>query len=155
MAAKKPTHEQAQLQLQLYDLRREPRLRAARKWFTQNFYIEKPEDVGRLAPPGSKQESYVRMMISYWEMVCQMLGHGLLHEDLFFQTTNEQYLVWERLKPCMAELRRMFRNSHMMENLEKGAQRYEKWVERRAPGHLEALRQFLHPSRKTTAAGKS
>ena len=29
----KPTHEQAQLHLQIYDLRRETRLRQARDWF--------------------------------------------------------------------------------------------------------------------------
>ena len=33
----KPTHEQAQLRLQVYDLRREARLRQARDWFQQNF----------------------------------------------------------------------------------------------------------------------
>ncbi len=30
----KPTHEQAQLHLQVYDLRREARLRQARDWFS-------------------------------------------------------------------------------------------------------------------------
>ena len=32
----KPTNEQAQLHLQVYDLRREARLRQARDWFQQN-----------------------------------------------------------------------------------------------------------------------
>lgn len=33
--ATKPTHEQAQLHLQVYDLRREANLRQARDWFQQ------------------------------------------------------------------------------------------------------------------------
>jgi hypothetical protein len=36
----KPTHEQAQLHLQVYDLRREARLRQARDWFQQNYNVE-------------------------------------------------------------------------------------------------------------------
>jgi hypothetical protein len=154
MPAKKPSYEQAQLQVQLYDLRREARLRAARKWFAQNFFVEKMEDVQKLAPPGSKHDASVRMLIGYWEMVCQLLECGLLHEELFFHTTNEQYLVWQRLKPVMPEFRKRFRNPHMLENLEKAAKRYEKWMQRRAPGHLELWREFSEQMRKS-AAGKS
>jgi hypothetical protein len=35
--ATKPTHEQAQLHLQVYDLRREARLRQARDWVQKNY----------------------------------------------------------------------------------------------------------------------
>jgi len=35
----KPTHEQAQLHLQVYDLRREARLRQARDWFAKNYIV--------------------------------------------------------------------------------------------------------------------
>ena len=38
MATANPTHEQGQLQLQLYDLRREAKLRQARDWFNQNYF---------------------------------------------------------------------------------------------------------------------
>ena len=43
----KPTHEQAQLHLQVYDLRREARLRQARDWFQQNYRAETLEDAMR------------------------------------------------------------------------------------------------------------
>jgi hypothetical protein len=33
-----PTHEQAKLQLELYELRREARLRQARDWFFKNYF---------------------------------------------------------------------------------------------------------------------
>jgi len=49
-----PTHEQAQLHLQVYDLRREARLRQARDWFQQNFAAETIEDAFRIAPPGTE-----------------------------------------------------------------------------------------------------
>jgi len=34
----KPTFEQAQLHLQVYEMRREPRLRQARDWFFSNYF---------------------------------------------------------------------------------------------------------------------
>ena len=48
----KPTHEQAQLHLQLYDLRREARLRQARDWFFKNYVVENFDDARRIAAPG-------------------------------------------------------------------------------------------------------
>lgn len=61
-------------------------------------------------------------------------------------------MVWERLKPFVPVYRQQFRNPHMSENLEKVAQRFEKWSERRAPGHLAVLRQYLQQFRKADAA---
>jgi len=29
------------------------------------------------------------MVLSYWEQACALLNYGLLHEDLFFQTSGE------------------------------------------------------------------
>ncbi len=55
--ATKPTHEQAQLHLQVYDLRREARLRQARDWFAKNYFVENLEDFMRLAAPGSGSAS--------------------------------------------------------------------------------------------------
>ncbi len=40
----KPTHEQAQLHLQTYDLRREARLRQGRDWFFKNYFVDNLED---------------------------------------------------------------------------------------------------------------
>src|SRR2546429_527061 len=54
--------------LRLYDLRREPRLRQARAWFTDNFHPTSPEDMIEKYPQGSEENTYIRMMISYWEM---------------------------------------------------------------------------------------
>jgi len=85
----KPTHEQGQLQLQLYDLRREAKLRQARDWFVQNYFVDTFEDSQRIAPFGSQEGTYVMMVLSYWEQACAFLNHGLLHEQLFFETSGE------------------------------------------------------------------
>src|SRR5271168_5062887 len=63
------THEQVNLLLRLYDLRRESRLREARDWFGANFHVKNIEDVNRLCPLGSKENTNMRMVLGYWEMV--------------------------------------------------------------------------------------
>ena len=77
-----PTHEQGQLHLQVYDLRREARLRQARDWFFRNYIAETIEDSRRIAPPGSENGALVMQVLSYWEHACALLNYGLLHEDL-------------------------------------------------------------------------
>src|SRR5947209_5598257 len=138
----KPTFEQAQLHLQVYDQRREAKLRQARDWFFKNYHVTSLDDVMRVAPMGSENGAFASMVISYWEQTCALLNHGLLHEDLFFETTGEFFGVWEMLKPVLPEFRQRFVSKTFCANLEKAAQRYEKWMESRSPGHIAAMREF-------------
>jgi hypothetical protein len=154
--AKKPTHEQAQLHLQVYDLRREARLRQARDWFQQNYIVETIDDVMRIAAPGTEAGTFVGMVIGYWEQACALLNYGLLNEDLFFETSGEFFGVWELLKPVVPEFRERFADKHLLENLERAAQRFETWSETRSPGHVAAVRQFMQQQRsKATAAANA
>ncbi|MFQ5926185.1 MAG: hypothetical protein ACE5MH_01990 [Terriglobia bacterium] len=140
---RKPTPAQVELFLRLYELRREAKLRTARDWFINNFFVESLEDYQRLAPPGSEENAYVRMTLSYWEMACDLLHLGLLPEELFLRHAAEFYNVWLHVQPLVGAMRQQFRNPHAFAALEKAAQRYEKWTERRAPGSLEIFRQFV------------
>lgn len=153
MPEAKATHAQAQLQLQLYDLRREAKLREARDWFTKNFFIDSVDDYGVIAPPGSQEGTYVAMITSYWEQACAMLNRGLLHEQLFFESAGEFYFVWDRLKPAVAAMRERYHMKYWGANMEKASNRYEKWVERQSPGALKAWREFAKQMR-AAAAGK-
>src|SRR4030095_9145663 len=143
----KPTHEQAQLHLQVYDLRREPRLRQARDWFQQNYIVETLDDAMRIATPGTEGGTNFGMVIGYWEQTCALLNYGLLHEDLFFETSGEFFGVWEMLKPVVPEFRERFKNKNLLSNLERAAQRFEAWSERRSPGHIAAMRDFMRQQR--------
>ncbi len=60
----KPTHEQAQLHLQVYDQRREAKLRQARDWFGKNYIVTSIDDAMRLAPMGSETGAYVAVPCS-------------------------------------------------------------------------------------------
>ena len=149
--ATKPTHEQAQLHLQVYDLRREARLRQARDWFQQKYKAETFDEAMKLMQPGSESSAYTGMVIGYWEQACALLNYGLLHEGLFFETSPEFFDVWERLKKVVPEFRQKFGDKHMLENLEKAAERYEAWAERRSPGSIAKMRDFMKQEQAQTA----
>jgi hypothetical protein len=145
--ATNPTYEQGELQLRLFDLRREQRLRQARDWFQNNFYAETLDEGLRIAPMGTEAGAFYMMVVSYWDRVCAYLNHGLLHEDLFFETDGEFFFVWERIKPSIAEGRQRFKSPVYLANLEKAALRFEKWAEQRAPGSIAAMRQMMQQMR--------
>jgi hypothetical protein len=151
MSTNEPTHAQAQLQLQLYDLRREAKLRQAREWFFQHYFADNLEESNRLAPAGSQENAYLRMLVSYWEQACALLNYGLLHEELFFQTSGEFYGVWVRLRTVVPGMREQFRHPAILAHMEKAAQRYEEWTNKHAPGHLEVMRQFSQQMRAEAA----
>src|SRR5208283_2709320 len=144
----KPTHEQAQLHLQVFEERREARLRQARDWFFKSYFADNWNDAMRAAAPGTEGGTNFMMVVSYWEQACALLNYGLLHEDLFFETSGEFFGVWERIRPVIQQGREMFVNKQFLANLEKAANRYERWIETRSPGHLAAMRQFGEQIRK-------
>jgi len=151
----KPTHEQAQLHLQVYDLRREARLRQARDWFQQNYHAETMEEALKVAPMGTEHGNFLGMVIGYWEQACTLLYYGLLHEDLFFETSGEFFGVWEQLKPVVPQFRQAFRDPNLLGNLEKAAKRFEEWSEQRSPGHVAAMREYMQQERAKTKSASA
>ena len=146
----KPTFEQAQLHLQVYEMRREPRLRQARDWFFSNYFANTFDEAMRIAAPGTEGGTNYMMVVSYWEQACALLNYGLLHEDLFFETSGEFFGVWERVKPTLEEGRKRFSSKIYLANLEKAAKRFEAWIEQRSPGNLAAMRKMMDQMRPKT-----
>ena len=136
------SHEQANLMLRLYDMRREPRLREAREWFVANFRPGSAEEMAQQCPPGSKENASFRMAATYWEMVASIVNRGLIDEEFFFENSGEQWIVWERLKPVVPTMRAHSKNPHQFGNLEQHVKHLEAWREKRAPGSVEVMRQM-------------
>jgi hypothetical protein len=109
----------------------------------------------RIAGPGTEAGAFVGMVIGYWEQACALLNYGLLHEDLFFETSGEFFGVWEQVKAVVPEFRERFADKQLLTNLERAAQRYESWSEQRNPGHVAAMRQFMKQMRAQAAAAKA
>jgi hypothetical protein len=140
------THEQANLLLRLYELRREPRLREARAWYMGKFWANSMDDMLKKYPPGSEPSVSFRMVTSYWEMVCGMVNRGLVDDEFFFENGAEFWYCWQKLKPIIAELRAINQNPIAFRNLEATAKRIEAWWERVGPeiaaGHLKRIAQM-------------
>jgi hypothetical protein len=149
------THEQVNLMLRLYDIRREPRLREAREWYMSHFNPKTPEEMMTLYPPGSQENAFMRMVFSYWDMVASIVNRGLIDEEFFFENSGEQWVVWERLKPVVPAFRTMFKNPMVFSNLEKHVAAMDRWREKRAPGSTEAMRVMNAQMQQQAAQRKS
>ncbi|MEP6962775.1 MAG: hypothetical protein ABI995_11905, partial [Acidobacteriota bacterium] len=97
------TYDDANLMLRLYDLRREEKMRAARNWFVANFRCKTLKEMGEVCPPGSEANAFFRQVVSYWDMAGSFVNSGVLNAELFYANTREILLVWERVKPIVAE----------------------------------------------------
>jgi hypothetical protein len=145
-----PDHHDAELLLRLYDLRREERLRRAREWLLQKFQAEPAGELLQRYPFGSEQNTSFRMVAGYWDMAASLVKHGLIHEDLFFENTREFWLVWRKVKPAAMFIRETYKDPQAMRNLEDVAEKYEKWMEKRAPGALQAVIERIQASAATS-----
>lgn len=110
---RKPTHADAELLLRLYEIRREPELRAARKWFLTRFKPGPWNKVAKNYLSHTDEDRWFRMTFSYWEMVGALVNKGVLHEELFFEHTGEDVVTWEKCKPWIAGARAAIRPTYL------------------------------------------
>ncbi len=143
MKEEHPDNYDAELLLRLYDLRREAKLRQAREWFVREFQAKSIEEAAAQTPPGSEKDTFFRMTISYWEMAASIVNHGLIKEDLFFESSGEFWIIWDKVRILVPALREKFKNPMAWKNLETLAEKYEEWMAKRAPEALDSLRQRL------------
>jgi hypothetical protein len=139
-----PDHHDAELLLRLYELRREAKLRQAREWFENEFQAKSLEDFWLRWPMGCQENAFFRMVLGYWEMVASIVNHGLIQEEFFFENTAEFWVVWEKIKHLAPALREKWNNPFLWSNLETLAGAYEKWMAKRAPEALDAMRRRIH-----------
>ena len=138
---RKPTHADAELLLRLYEIRRDPELRQARKWFLTDLAKETPwSEIKSRYLSHSEEDRWFRMTISYWEMVATLLNRGVLHADLFFDHTGEDVVTWARCEFWIADARADIRSTYLYQ--------FEKMVK----GHLAFRAKLNASSRKGVKA---
>jgi hypothetical protein len=131
------TYDDVKLLMQLYEMRREPRMREARKWFAASFKVKTLADLNALCPPGSEQSASYRMVTTHWEMVASFMTSGVLSQELFFQTGREMLLCWERFRDVLPAIREFTKNPIEFRNLETVALTYIEWWNKQAPGAFQ------------------
>ena len=140
----KPTIDDAKLILKLYEMRREARLREARRWFLASFNVKTLAELNALCPPGSEENASYRQMTTYYEMVASFLTSGVLNPELFYQSGTELLVVWERMRDVVPEIRATNKNPNSYRNLELAATRFIDWWKAQAPGAYEAFSKRIH-----------
>ena len=124
----------AELIMQLYDLRRETKMREARNWFFTFNPKSSDEIMQTMMDP--EVGGYLRMVTSYWDMAASFVNHGAIDADMFNETAGEHVMVFAKIEPFLSELREKFEMPESFANLEKvimgtpkGAERLRKTQE--------------------------
>jgi len=101
------------LLLRLYEIRRDPELRQARKWFLTEFKPAGWQDIKSRYLSHSDEDRWFRMTTSYWELVGTLVNRGVLHADLFFDHTGEDVVTFERCRAWLADARADIRPTYL------------------------------------------
>jgi hypothetical protein len=120
--SKKATATDAQLIMQLYDLRREPEMRKARSWWLGEFWPQSADDFLKIVSAmGTPENNWLRQVTGYWSMAASFVLHGVLSEELFIQpaVSGEMFLVFAKVHPFLKELREEIGDPQMFANIEK------------------------------------
>jgi len=108
--------ESAQLNLQLFDLRREPVLREARLWFIRDFNPETFDDV--VATVAGERNASFRMVLGYWDMAASLVTLGAIDRDAFLAAHSEVVATFSKVQPFLTELRATSQEPEFCEHLE-------------------------------------
>ena len=133
------TYDDVNLILRLYEMRREERLRHARRWFLESFKVKTLAEFQALCPRGSEQNELYRMVTTHWEMTASFLTSVVVNKELFFQSGRELLLVWVRVRDILPALREAYGNAVELRNLEAASASFIEWWNEQAPGAFDAF----------------
>jgi hypothetical protein len=95
--------ESAQLNLKLFELRRELVLREARSWFLLEFHPETFAEF--LAAVRGERNAAFRMVLGYWDMAASLVTSGAIDGDAFRAAHGEIFGTFSKVQPFLAEMR--------------------------------------------------
>ncbi len=108
--------ESAQLNLRLFELRRDPVLREARAWFLWEFNPETMADVAS-ALAGERNASF-RMVVGYWDMAASMVTSGAIDADSFRAAHSEIVGTFSKIQPLLEEGRAAWGEPEFLKHME-------------------------------------
>lgn len=119
---KKPTAADAQLVMQLYDLRREPEMRKARHWWLADFAPRNADDFMKVASAlGTQENNWLRQVGGYWGMAAGFVLQGALNKELFLRpaVSGEMFVMFGKVRPFIKELREKLGDPEAFGDIEK------------------------------------
>lgn len=133
------TYDDVNLILRLYELRREERMRQARKDIGQLKRYATVAEFQAAHPMGSEAETSLRMVTSYWDMAASFVTSGVLNQELFLESGGELLFTWEKIKDLVPEMRKMFNSPKYLSNMETVAKALIDNMNRGNPKAYEAF----------------
>jgi len=131
------TPADAQIAMRLYDLRREPEMRKARKFINFEMWPKSFEEFAALANDlGKPENAWMRQVTTYWEMAASLVVRGALHPGVFYDWCGESFYIYAKFKPLLKDIRAninpaAFANLEAVLNMLPEAQERVKAVEKR------------------------
>jgi len=108
-------HEDADLILKLYELRREPVMREARNWF---FSFNPTSAAEYMEEMMGEHSGHLRMVISYWDMAASLVNNGAIDEQMFNDANGEHLFIFAKIEPILEELRQQWNQPDMLKHFE-------------------------------------
>jgi hypothetical protein len=141
------TYDDVSLVLRLYEIRRETRMREARRWFLKECNVKTIAELDALIPPGSTENESYRMVTSYWDMAASFITAGVLTPEIFFESGREILVVWERIRDFVPTIRERYEDPKAFSNLERVAELYIEWLDKRGPNVYSAFSKRIRGGR--------
>lgn len=95
--------ESAQLNLQVFDLRREPLLREARAWFIREFHPATYDEL--MEAIRGEHNAWFRMVLGYWDMAASLVTSGAIEHSAFLAAHTEIVATFAKIHPFLQEMR--------------------------------------------------
>ena len=150
---KKPTSADAQLIVQLYDLRREAEMRTARTWWAGEFFPQSADDFLKVAwAMGTQENAWLRQVGGYWSMACSFVNNGVLNEQLFLAPgfSGELFLIYAKIHPFLKDLRQKLNDPNAFKDIETAVTR-TKWGRNRLEFMIKRV-EVMHERRKAASS---
>lgn len=100
-----PNFDDANFALRLYELRREPELRKARKMVGDLLEGASWETIQEVRQYDHPENAHFRQVTSYWEICASFVNRGIFHPDVYLDTCGEALFLWHTMKPHVARIR--------------------------------------------------
>jgi len=100
-----PDHHDAELLIQVYDLRREAVMRESRRAILRDFWPKSWPDVQAVLAGEHPHNPAYRQVASYWEMVYSFARHGIVHPAFWLENNAEGLFLFAKVEPFLGELR--------------------------------------------------
>jgi hypothetical protein len=111
--------QQAELILQLYEVRREAVMREARSYVGGEFLPTSAGELIAIVSAGSRHSGFVLQVYGYWDMVAAFVRHRALTPELVYDTCQEMYFQYAKIQPYLRDFRRQMNLPEWMSNIER------------------------------------